>query len=117
MEVSATDTPDDSITTITQSTGASDIEVIIKNYFMTLKGMLRSSRMGNTPQWKKRKECVDKMIDGVLKEKIILKAQRLKVTYTKKDEQYVVENIQETRRVWNQLSFELPRAALLNHVL
>ena len=40
------------------------------------------------------REYVHKMIDAYLKEKMILKAQRFQVTYTKKDEQCVVGNFQ-----------------------
>ena len=52
IEVSATDTPDDGITTITHSTGGSDPQVIPKNYFMTSKGHLRLKEKDNDPQWK-----------------------------------------------------------------
>ena len=54
------------------------------------------------------------MIDGVLKEEMIIKAQRLQVTCKKQDKQYVVGIFQEIGRAWKQLPFELLRAALLN---
>ena len=49
MEVSAMDAPYDVITTISQFTGVRDIEVIPENYFMTSKGIFRSSKKGDDP--------------------------------------------------------------------
>ena len=105
MELSTTDAPDSVITTITQSKGGSDTEVIPKNYLMTSKSLLRLKEKFNDPQWKKQQECVPKMIDIVLKEKMIIKVQRLQVTYTKQDKEYVVGNFQEIGRAWKQLLF------------
>ena len=50
MEVSATDDLDDANTTITQSTGGSDTQVIPKSYFMTSKGLLRLNEESNNSQ-------------------------------------------------------------------
>ena len=47
---------------------------------------------------------------------MILETQQFQVTYTKKDEQYMVGNFQEIGRAWKQLPFKLYRAALLNQV-
>ena len=88
--MSAPDAPDNAIATITQSTRGSDTQVIPENYFMISKGSRRLKEVSNYLQWKQWKERVHKMEDGVLKEKMILETQPMKVTYTKQDNEDVV---------------------------
>ena len=83
---------DDIITTITQSVDGSTTTTIHKNYLMTIKILIRLNDRDNNPKQEKIKEACNKMINAVLKKKMIIKAQKLGVTYIKGEKEGCVSN-------------------------
>ena len=100
-EMTVSITPmNDEFTTITDSVKGKDVKLIVKDYFITKGQRVNKEMKDIDSDWEHLKSQVQKRIDSSLKEEMVLEAQRLALTYTKKDQKVLVENFREIGKSW-----------------
>ena len=62
------------------------------------------------PKWDKINKVCNKIINAVLEEKMIIKVQKLGVTYNKGEKEVCLSNFHKVGHVWKQMRFEVSRA-------
>ena len=102
-------------TTITDSAKGKDVKLIAKDYFVT-KGQRVNKVMKNLDSdWEDLKSKVQQTIDSALKEEMVVEAQRLGLTYSKKNQKVMVENFCEIDKSW-KMDSSVENAKKLNQI-
>ena len=87
-------------TTITDSVKDKAVKYITKDYFVTKGQRVNTVMKDLDADWEDLKTKVKKTINSALKEEMVVEAQRLKLTYSEKNQNVMVKNFREIGKSW-----------------
>jgi len=102
-------------TTITDSVKDKAVKYITKDYFVTKGQRVNTAMRDLDSDWEDLKTKVKKTINSALKEEMVVEAQRLKLTYSEKNQDVMVENFREIGKSW-KMDGSLENAKKINQV-
>ena len=87
-------------TTITDSVKDKAVKLKTKDYFVTKGQRVNTVMKDLDADWEDLKTKVKKTINSALKEEMVVDAQMLKLTYSEKNQNVMVENFREIDKSW-----------------
>ena len=105
-------------TTITDNVESEEFTIITYDYFLT-----KNQRLNNTmkardgEKWAQLNNKVMNAIDGELKDRMIMEAQRMNLTLMRGDQQQLVSSFKEIGKVWKMIPLHDDTARKINQII
>ena len=104
-------------TTITDNVESEEPTIITYDYFLTKDQRLNNTmRARDGEKWAQLKKKVMNAIDGELKDRMTMEAQRMNLTLMRGDQQQLVSSFKEIGKVWKMLPLQDDTARKINQI-